>query len=89
MFMVVIMVTGIPAQETVSLPLLLSKEERKPLGSSEKTRPSQTVTQHQSQTKLKWRRASLSSAISHGSELIGPFSDCFNKRGSGRQGQEK
>ena len=40
MFMVVIMVTGIPAQETVSLPLLLSKEERKPLGSSEMTRPS-------------------------------------------------
>ena len=88
MIMVVIMVTGIPAQETVSLPLLLSKEERKPLGSSEMTRPSQTLTQNQNQTKLKWRRASLSLAISHGPELIRLFPGCFNKRGSGRQRQE-
>ena len=55
MFMVVIMVTLIPAQEAVSLPLLLPKEERKPLGSSEMTRPSQTLTQNQNKTKLKWR----------------------------------
>ena len=90
MFMVfmVIMVTSVPAQEAVTLPLLLSKEERKPLGSSENTRPSQTLTQNQSQTKLKWRRASLSLAIIHDPELISFFPDCFNKRGSGRQRQE-
>jgi len=51
MVIMVFMVTSVPAKEAVTLPLLLSKEERKPLGSSEITRPSQTLTQNQSQTK--------------------------------------
>ena len=48
----VVMVTSLATQEAVTPPLLLAEEEREPLGSSEKTRPSQTLTQRQCQTKL-------------------------------------